>query len=392
MKVSDTKSNSRLGSYILLCSCHTFMHTFSQMHIALIPIFRTEFGLDILAIGLMVSSPMVIQAIFAIPAGLLADRIERSRMITIGLLVTGIGGILLSQVNSIPMLILLTSLLSISSSFIHPPALSAVGGTVSPTARGRALGFFGAAGTFGISLGPITLSFLLATTGWRFVYLMWSIPTLLLSAMVLRLKFKKLDKARDTQRQDKTSKFGVFANLSLLLLLVMMAARAMSGTVINTYITPYFVDNWQLLPATASLIFGLRPLMGIIAAPLGGVFVDRVGEKKWIAAGLAVQVTGILILALTPDLSWLILGYLLYGFFGSMEMPAVQSFVVKLTPEEGRGLAFSLSFLPGTLAGAVSPVLGALIVGAWGIWEIFPFSFAMLIVAFFLLGFLKSGR
>ncbi len=368
------------------------MHTFTEMHIALIPVFRTEFGLDILAIGLMVSAPLVIQAIFAVPAGLLADRINRSWMITVGLLITGIGGILLSQVNSIPMLILFTSLMSISSTFIHPTALSAVGDIVSPTIRGRALGFFGAAGTFGISLGPITLSFLLATTGWRFVYLIWSIPTLLLPAIVLRLKFKKLDKVSDTRRQDKTSKFAFLANLSLLLLLVMMAARAMSGRVINTYITPYFVDNWQLSPATSSLIFGVRPLMGIIAAPLGGVFVDKVGEKMWIATGLAVQVAGILILAFTPDLSWLILGYLLYGFFGSMEMPAVQSLVVKLTPEEGRGLAFSLSFLPGTLAGAVSPVLGALIVGAWGIWEIFPFSLAMLIVAVFLLGFLKSGR
>jgi MFS family permease len=368
------------------------MHTFTQMHIALIPIFQTEFGLDILSIGLMVSSPLLIQAIFAIPAGLLADRIDRSRMITIGLIVTGIGGILLSQVNSVPMLILLTSLISISSSLIHPPALSAVGDIVSNTTRGRALGFFGAAGTFGISLGPITLSFLLATTGWRFVYLMWSIPTLLLPALILRLNIKKPDELKGNLHQKKTSKFALFMNLSLLLLLAVMAARAMGGTAVNAYITPYFVDNWQLSPATASLIFGLRPLMGIIAAPLGGILVDRVGEKKWIAVGLSVQIVGILVVAFTPNLTGLIFGYLLYGFFSNMEMPAVQSLVVKLTPAEGRGLAFSLSFLPGTLAGAVSPVLGAVIIGAFGIWEIFPFSFAMLIIAMILLAFLRSRR
>jgi MFS family permease len=368
------------------------MHTFSELHIALIPIFRTEFGLDFLAIGLMVSLPLLIQALLAIPAGLLADRIDRSRMITIGLIVTGINGILLSQVNSALMLILLTSLLSISSCFIHPPALSAVGDTVSNTTRGRALGFFGAAGTFGISLGPITLSFLLAITGWRFVYLMWSIPALLLPALIMRLKFERLGESRDSVSPRKSSKFAIFMNLSLLLLLAVMAARAMSGTVVNTYITSYFADNWMLSPATASLVFGLRPLMGIVAAPIGGILVDKVGEKKGIAFDLAVEIVGILVVAYASNVTGLILGYVVYGFFGNMEMPAVQSLMVKLTPAEGRGLAFSISFLPGTLAGAASPVLGALIVGAFGIWQIFPFSLAMLIVAMFLLSFLKSRR
>lgn len=117
---------------------------------------------------------------------------------------------------------------------------------------------------------------------------------------------------------------------------------------------------------------------------------DTFGEKRWIAIDLAVQVAGVLIMALSPKVTWLVFGYLLCGFFSNMEMPAIQSLVVKLIPAGGRGLAFSLSFIPYTLLRVVSPVLGALIVGTWRIWEFFLFSLVVLFVAMLFLGFLRN--
>jgi MFS family permease len=160
--------------------------------------------------------------------------------------------------------------------------------------------------------------------------------------------------------------------------LVILGARSMSGNAITTYITPYFVDTWQVAPATASLIFGIRPLIGMFAAPTGGVMVDKVGEKRWIAVCLVAQTVSLAVIALAPTLSWFLLSYLLYAFFGLMEMPAVQSLIAKYVPTGGRGLAFSLSFLPGTVMGAISPVMAAFIVDSWGLWYVFPFALACL--------------
>lgn len=382
----------RWGAYALVCLSHTFMHVFTEMHIALIPILRTELSLDTLTIGLMVSTPLLIQTVLTIPAGLLADRINRLQMMAASLIVTAIGGFLVAQAHNVLQLIAFTSLLSISSTLLHPPALSTVDSLVSPKIKGKALGIFNSSGTFGIALGPITLSFLMNTVGWRTVYLMWSIPALLIPVVILRLKLEKTEGSKDRQYNEKTvSAFHVLRNLSLILLLAVMGARAMSGTTINTYITPYFVDRLMIEPAMASLIFGLRPLIGILASPIGGIMVDRVGEKKWIVLDLIVQIASLSTIALFPSSTWIIFGYLLYSFFGNMEMPAMQSLVAKLTPKSGRGLAFSLSFLPATLTGAVSPILAAIIVEAWGIWYIFPFALIMLCVAISVLGFLRSS-
>jgi len=364
------------------------MHVFTQMHIALIPVLRTELGIDTLMIGLMASIPTVINAILTIPGGLLADRTDRLRMIALALVVSAVGGILMSQANSALTIIMFVSLFSIASTLLHPPALSAIGDLVEVRMRGRALGLFGSAGTFGIALGPITLSLLLGVIGWRPVYLLWSIPTLVMPVLILRLKLERTEEPRSERSEKTVSQFHILRNLSLILILAIMGARAMGGNAINTYITPYFTDRLGIEPAMAILIFGMSPLIGVTASFTGGFMVDRFGEKRWFALGFISQIISLSVVALSPSIEVVVLMYLLYAFFGTMEMPAEQSLIARLTPRSGRGLAFALSFLPGTIVGSFSPLLVAFVVESWGIWYIFPYALAMFSMAVFILGFL----
>lgn len=370
-------------TYGILCFSHMLMHVFTQMHISLIPIFRNELGLDILTIGFIASIPLFVQAVLTIPGGLLADRTDRLKMIAFGLFISGLGGILMMWVNSALHIILFVSLFSVSSTLLHPPALSAVGDIVMPSVRGKALGFFGSAGTLGIALGPISLSLLMNACGWRLVYLFWSVPSLLVPVLVLRLKFKKASKVEEkpAQKGSLSSEFYILRNSSLILFLVLMGVRSMGGNALNTYITPYFVDVLNIEPALAIFIFGLNPIVGVLASSIGGAMVDKVGERRWLFTGLVFQIISLLIVAFTVNLPLVIAGYMFYSFFGLMEMPAEQSVITKLTPEGSRGLAFSLSFLPATIVGSFSPILVALIVEAFGIWQIFPYTIAMLAIA-----------
>jgi MFS family permease len=116
--------------------------------------------------------------------------------------------------------------------------------------------------------------------------------------------------------------------------------------------------------------------------------VDRFGEKRWFAIGFLSQIVALLALAFSTNIGFAVVAYLSYAFFGSMEMPAEQSLIAKLTPRSGRGLAFALSFLPGTIAGSFSPILVAFVVEGLGIWYIFPYAVAMFAAAIAILGLL----
>jgi FSR family fosmidomycin resistance protein-like MFS transporter len=386
--IAERLPGSRWGSYSLICLTHTLMHAFTQMHIALIPVLRTEFGLDTITIGLLVSIPTVVNALLTIPGGLLADRIDRLKMIAAGLVVSGVGGILMSQAGNTVMLITFISLFSVAPALLHPPSLSAVGDLIEPRTRGKALGFFGSAGTLGIALGPITLSFLLGVVGWRTVYLLWALPTLLAPLLILRIRLGREKDPAGNRFESNQSSFHILRNLSLVLVLVILGTRAMGGNAINAYITPYFTDRLGVETSTAILVFGLSPLIGVTASAAGGFMVDRFGEKRWFIVSFLSQIVTLSTLALSSSGAPAIVAYLSYSFFGSMEMPAEQSLIAKLTPRSGRGLAFALSFLPGTIAGSLSPVLVALVVESLGIWYIFPYSVAMFAAAVAVLGIL----
>jgi len=366
------------------------MHVFTQMHIALIPILRPELGLDALAIGLIASIPLVVQGLLTIPGGLLADRVPRLRMIAAGLAASTAGGFLMTLANTVPLLIAFTCLFSVSSTLLHPPALSAVSDLIPNRIRGKAFGFFGAAGTFGIALGPISLSFLLDIIGWRNVYMLWSIVSAAVSVLFLRFGLAGIRKEKSSVPESRGSSqsMRLFMNITLILMLVIMAARSFGGNAVNTYITTYFVDVLKIEAETAILLFGMSPLVGALASSVGGVMVDRTGGKMWFALGFMMQITSLLVVAFSPIIPLVLATYLLYSFFGSMEMPAEQYIIAELVPNTGRGLAFSLSFLPGTLVGSIAPVLLAFVIVGSGIWYIFPFAVAMFSSALVILGLL----
>ncbi len=385
---SDGSSETQWGAYAFLCLSHTMMHVFSQMHIALIPILRSELELDTLAIGLIASIPLVVQGLLTIPGGLLADRVPRLRMIAVGLAASTAGGFLMAVANNVSMVIAFTCLFAMSSTLLHPPALSAVSDLIPNRTRGKAFGFFGAAGTFGIALGPISLGLLIGTVGWRSVYLLWSLVGTAVSILFLRVRIFGTRKDRSSISGDNASsrKLHIFANLGLVLMLVIMAARSFGGNAINTYITTYFVDVLKIEAETAVLMFGMSPLVGAIASSVGGVMVDRTGGKIWFALGFVMQVVGLVVVASSASIPLALACYLLYSFFGSMEMPAEQAIIAELVPNTGRGLAFSLSFLPGTLVGSVAPMLLAFVIVGTGIWFIFPFAIAMFLGALVIFG------
>ncbi len=73
------------------------------------------------------------------------------------------------------MLIAAVSLLYLNTTFYHPPSYSYVTKTFKPSDRSKALGIHGAGGTFGMAIGPLSISLLMGFFAfqWRQVYLFW---------------------------------------------------------------------------------------------------------------------------------------------------------------------------------------------------------------------------
>jgi len=149
----------------------------------------------------------------------------------------------------------------------------------------------------------------------------------------------------------------------------------------------YLVETQGWAFEYASLILGGSYIMGIIAAPIGGFLAARYGDKRWTLAVLAASYACYILAFLVGGVLPFTLLYLGHGFFNFLGMASNSSIMAKLSPGRQRGLGFALYFLPGSVMGAIAPMMAAFIADSLGMYTIFMVSFAAYVAAILVLMF-----
>ena len=402
MKSERASSSGTIITYglIVMTVTHTITHVFQRMPSALFPTLMkpTEFNLTLQQVGLIAAIPPLCSALLSIPMGLLSDRYGSNRMVLISMAVSAAGCLIASQAQTPLMFIVAISLLSINTTIYHPAAYSFTTKLVKPRNRPRALGIHGAGGTLGMSVGPISLSILMGLFAykWRQVYIFWLIPVILGVLAVLRLKSEPTDdvqveideKIENDSRGEATS----LLTMGLLMFLAFVGINTIGRSMIASFLPIYMVNVKGLSNSLSNLIYGSNTLMGLVAAPLGGAFAVRFGEKRWLLAVLLFSYVSIGLAFVIPSDIAFVAFYLLSGFFNFLGMAANSSIVAKLSSSQQRGLGYALYFLPGSIMGAVAPVLAAYIGDAYGLGAIFYASLIVYFAGLFVLKFFVKVR
>ncbi len=63
--------------------------------------------------------------------------------------------------------------------------------------------------------------------------------------------------------------------------------------------------------------------------------------------------------------------YIGYGLFFFMGMASNSAIMAKLSPSGQRGMGFALYFLPGSIMGAIAPMIAAFIADTFGMYNVF---------------------
>jgi len=108
---------------------------------------------------------------FMIPAGVLADRLGRRRMLLVALFLFGASSVAASQMTTANGLILMRALMGIAGAFIFPISLAILPTIFSERERPRAIAIGGAGMFLGLPLGPLVAGWLLTHYDWGSIFL-----------------------------------------------------------------------------------------------------------------------------------------------------------------------------------------------------------------------------
>lgn len=232
--------------------------------------------------------------IFVLIAGRLGDRHGVRRMLIAGLSLFAATAGAASLAPSLAALVGARAIQGVGAAFAMTLSLVLARQAAPADRLGRTMGLLGTVSAIGTALGPSLGGFLVATAGWRAVFVV-QVP-IALAALALVATLPKDEPSRSATVAGR-ARFTLAAPLSSLAANVLVAAVMMATLVVGPY---FLARGLGLGEGAAGLVMAVGPMISIAGGVPAGRAVDAVGAGRILRLGLAMLAIGAFGLAVLP--------------------------------------------------------------------------------------------
>ncbi|MEH7118760.1 MFS transporter [Neobacillus vireti] len=357
-----------------------------SMVIPFLPIFLLQIGVHQhteMWAGLLFSSAFFAGALASPFWGRMADKYGRKPMIIRAGFVLFVIYTLMAFVTNPYQILVLRILQGLLSGFI-PGAIALIGTNTPGNKVGYALSMISTASASGSILGPLLGGGIADLVGNRWAFasagMIVGLSTLLIIFWVVEENFTP-SKGKGSIKED----FKVaIDNRPFLLVLILTLVTSCSVMTIEPVLPLYIVklggssENASFL---AGVVFSLPGIASALFAPYWGKWADKVGFQRVLFIGLLGGGLGTLAQVIFTHIWGFSMIRFIYGIFFCAVYPALNGLVVKSTPEDFRGRAFSLNQTANQLGGMVGPMIGGFLGGIFPVHSVFIVTGVLLLAA-----------
>jgi EmrB/QacA subfamily drug resistance transporter len=379
----------------VITSVALFMGSLDNLVVTMaLPAIRSHLHASLSSLEWTVNAYTLTFAVLLLPAATIGDRFGRKRTFLVGLGLFTFASALAALSSTAGELVAARALQGVGGAIVTPLTLTLLSAAVPPARRGLALGAWGAVGGLAIALGPLVGGAVVEGASWSWIFwLNVPIGVALLPLAAWRLTESKGSSTRFDVVGTVLATAGLFAivldliranswgwgsgrtiglfALGIVLLAVFVAwERRAEQPVLPLYlfrhrgftmtnIAAFFMyfgmfgaifllaQFLQIAHGYSPLQAGVRTLpwtaMPIFVAPAAGILSDRIGGRRIVAAGLALQAIGLgwLAAASTPTVSYLALvpGLAIAGFGMGLFFAPVANLVLSSVGASEQGIA-----------------------------------------------------
>jgi MFS transporter, FSR family, fosmidomycin resistance protein len=269
-----------------LSFCHLLNDTMQSLVPALYPILKASYGLTFTQVGLITLAFQFTASMLQPVVGMYTDRRPQPYSLTVGISITLIGLLLMSQASSYPVILLAAMLIGMGSSIFHPEA-SRVARMAAGGRYGLAQSLFQVGGNIGSASGPLLAAFVVVPHGQSSIG--WFSGLALVAIVVLvqvggwysRNRTPARSAARSTRVADPTRAAALPRRkvvLAVAILVALLFSKNVYSASLGSYFTFYLIDKFHL-PVQTAQFYLFAFLVGIVAGTIaGGTVGDRVGR------------------------------------------------------------------------------------------------------------------
>jgi FSR family fosmidomycin resistance protein-like MFS transporter len=324
---------------------------------SLYPLFKQNYDLDFVQIGLLTLTFQVTASLLQPIVGIVTDRKAMPYALPVGMSSTFFGLILLGNAHNFTVLLIGAAMIGFGSAVFHPES-SRIARLASGGKHGLAQSLFQVGGNAGQAAGPLLAAFIVVPFGQTSIA--WFAFGSLIGILVLWRVSGWYARLRSAMKNRKAaafvspfSKSRVGWALAVLTLLVLTKNAYIAS--LTSYYTFYVIQRFDVsVQMSQVLLFAFMgaSALGIL---LGGPFGDRYGQK----AMIWFSIVGVLPFTLAlpyANLEWTVILTVIIGLILSSAFSNIVVFAQELVP--GRvgmigGIFFGLAFGVGGIAAAL---------------------------------------
>jgi len=393
MNTATAAARAGAGSFRevwVISSGHALTHWYPATFYLLLPLIGKELGLSYAQIGFTMTMQYLAGALANLPGGMVVDTVGRKGLLmALSLFWIGFPYLLMSLTHSYWMLLVCVVLVGIGNNLWHPTAISTLAHRF-PDRKGLVLSLHGMGGNIGEAAAPLVIGALLAVLSWREVVIVNIVPGVVMAAMILVfLGSLTLDAphapANRTDGRSLGSYFSGFRRLlrnrAIILISVSGVFRSMTQSSLLTFLPLYL--GRELGYSTFWIGAGMFALQvaGFTSAPVSGHLSDRMGRRRVMISSMLMSAIVLVTMALAGKSPAFIVLIAVLGFFLYATRPVIQAWALECAPREMAGTAVGLLFGLQAVGASISPVVSGVIADAWGIYAVFYFLAATIVVA-----------
>lgn len=324
---------------------------------SLYPLFKANYNLDFVQIGLLTLTFQVTASLLQPVVGIVTDRKPMPYALPVGMTSTFFGLILLGNAHNFTVLLIAAAMIGFGSAVFHPES-SRIARLASGGRHGLAQSLFQVGGNAGQAIGPLIAAFIVLPHG------QGSVAWLSVIAMVGIVLLTWVGRWYVEHRKTSAAKHQVSRALpipqsrvlwALAILILLTATKNVYMSSISSYFTFYVIDRFGMSVQNSQLMLFL--FLGSVAAGtfLGGPIGDRFGARFVIWFSILGVIPFALLLPYA-NLFWTCVLSVVIGLIFASAFSAIVVFAQELVP--GRvgliaGIFFGFAFGAGGLGAAV---------------------------------------
>jgi len=358
-----------------------FNYADRQAVFSVFPLLEKELQLSTVQLGLLGSAFAWVYGACAPFAGMLVDRISRTKAILFGLHAWSAICVATGIAKTFPQLFFFRAAEGLGETFYYPASMSMLSDYHGRETRSRAMGIHQTSVYMGTVAGGFFAGWIGQVYGWRWSFYVFGGLGILLGIILHRFLIEPERGASEevSAAQAETLSYPAFLRIlfttpTALLLMVAFVCMNFVAVVLLAWMPKFLYDKFHLGLASAGLIATIFAQGGsMIGSPTGGWLADVMrlrlaGGRMLVQCVAAICAAPFVFLCgNTGELNFAIGALAFWGFFKGFYDANIWASLFDVVPMKARGRAVGLMNMVGWIGGGTAPLVIGYLAQTWGL-------------------------